>query len=119
MQIFIQFLLLFPIQNHHYYDHSRFPFDWNNPIGYAIVILLQMRFVAVPFRFIGIFMSFGIADFIYAVSMAKDFREDIKSCNETAKQSKLQAMEKFYEALHFTHLRRFEHNTINEEKNFF
>lgn len=70
-------------------------------------VLLQLRIISIPFRFIGIFLSFAVVGVIFALQFSKDIRNDIESINGIVRQSKLQATEKFYEVLHYTKLTRY------------
>lgn len=87
--------------------YLRLPFYWKNPIAYLIAIVLQMGIVTLSLGFVAPFMSLGIVAFLFSFSISKDLRRDIQSINEKAKIGHSQAVEKFYEAVHYTNLRRF------------
>lgn len=86
---------------------SRLPFYWKHPITYLIAILLQMGIVTLSLGFVAPFMSLGIVAFLFSFSVSKDLRRDIRSINEKTKVDQSQGVEKFYEAVHYTNLRRF------------
>ena len=59
--------------------------DWHEPIAYLIVVTLQYRATKRCFTYVASSICFGIGCFLYAVFATKDFRNDLKSINESAK----------------------------------
>lgn len=88
---------------------NRFPFDWKNPIEYSITVLLQLKIAAIPLRFIGCFVSFEAACFLFSVSLAKDLKDDIHAINENArkKRTRKYIREQLFEFMRFSDLKRF------------
>lgn len=87
---------------------ARFPFDWNNPIGYSIAVGLQMWIVSFSLRFVAPFTSYAMVAFIFACSICKDLRDDIRAISERAIAKETQsAVEKCHETLHYASIRRF------------
>ena len=91
---------------------KRFPFDWKNPIGYFIAVLLQIHIVSIPFRYVAPFASLGIAALLFSCSMAKDVKNDIDAINESAQleRSREYIFEQLSELIQFTNLKRFAMN---------
>lgn len=68
---------------------NRFPFDWKNPFGYGIAVLLQLKMVSLPLRYIASNLTLAFTGFLFALSIAKDIKVTAHSMSERAKASTL------------------------------
>lgn len=70
----------------------RLPFDWENPIGYFVAVALQFHMALVIIRYIECFFTLGLAGLIFAFTLIKDIKTNLKQFNKIAKnkRSKLQ-----------------------------
>lgn len=64
---------------------SRFPFDWKNPVGYAIAVAFQCLLSLHPMRFIACFLSYGFSAFLFSISVGKDLKHDLNILNRQLK----------------------------------
>lgn len=94
------------------FNHARLPFDWRNPTGYVIAILMLMRIVEMPLHFIGCFVSLASACFLFSMSLAKDVQDDIHAINKNTrkKQTRADIHKQFIEFTRFTGFKRFDFN---------
>lgn len=88
----------------YHYSRCRFPFDWKNPVGYLVAIILQYQFVSYPCRYIGCFASLGFASFWFAVSAAKNIKSNLREINQSikAKQHRSIIFQQFAEFIRST-----------------
>lgn len=89
---------------------NRFPFDWKNPIGYSVAVMLCVRITAIPFCYIRTFLTLGAGSFLISLTVAADNQCDLDSINESikAEQPREIILEQITEFIRFTHIKRFE-----------
>lgn len=56
-----------------------FPFDWKTPVGYSIAVTVQFVVARLTMRFIGCFLSIGVASFAFSLSVCKDLKYILNS----------------------------------------
>lgn len=56
-----------------------FPFDWKTPVGYSIAVMVQFVVARLTMRFIGCFLSIGVASFAFSLSVCKDLKYILNS----------------------------------------
>lgn len=82
MQILCKVLFDFSI----FYENSRLPFDWQNPVGFSVTIALLYIFIfTVSYAAISI-VVFAIAISLMLITLTKDIISHLKTFNEDAKQ---------------------------------
>lgn len=69
----------------------RIPFDWRNPLGFSIVIIIQYEMASKILRLTACALSFALGTFIFAVSLVNDIKNDLHAINEMTKQKKTQS----------------------------
>lgn len=82
---------------------NRFPFDWRNPTGYLIAILLQTTMVASVMNDFSASWLFMVAMFLYLRALSKDLKRSVKHINRNAKmkESRSRILEQLTESLEF------------------
>lgn len=93
---------------------SRFPFDWENPIGYLIAITLQLELISWNLRFMANLVSFGVACLLFTFQAAKDMKYDLHKINKNVKtkQTRSQTVEQLTEFIQFVTSRELSINSI-------
>ena len=66
----------------------RFPFDWMNPVGYLIPMVLQYVQVTYEFSLIACLVSFALGAFLYAICFVKDVKISLNLLNEDWRKSR-------------------------------
>lgn len=69
---------------------SRFPFNWENPIGYAIAVTLQFMIYLKPARYLTCFLSLGAGVYVLLISSTGDGCDILRSINDAAKAKQTQ-----------------------------
>lgn len=63
----------------------RFPFNWQNPLGYLIALTLIFISHLIFLRFIMCCLSFGIGVFVIVTSLTMDIKNDLIAFNDRTK----------------------------------
>lgn len=81
----------------------RFPFEWKDPSGYLIVILIQFQVAAMGVNDGTFLWSLVLTAYLYQRTAAKDLKRNVKMINKLAKkkQNRTQTMKKLTESLEF------------------
>lgn len=89
------FVLLFPmwyvyyilmIQNHYLLNViQRFPFTWNNPIGYLLATTMQYVMVTFVLYFVACSSTLAIAVYLFTMNATSDIIDNLHSINEEGK----------------------------------
>lgn len=58
------------------------PFDWRNPIGYLVAVIIQFIIVAYEFFVIACTLSLAIGAFWFAISATKEIKRIVNSIDE-------------------------------------
>lgn len=58
------------------------PFDWKNPIGYLIAVILQLIVTLYSMCYMGSFLSLAFGTFLFTISIAKDLKSILISINK-------------------------------------
>lgn len=66
----------------------RFPFDWMNPIGYIVPMILQYILISCELSLIACIISTGLGAFLYTICIVKDLISILNSINNDWKESK-------------------------------
>lgn len=69
---------------------QRLPFNWKNPIGYSIAVVVQLHMVSLCLRYIDCVMILGFAALLFAFTFVKDIKGDLERFNRLAKIKKTQ-----------------------------
>lgn len=80
------------------------------PIGYFIAVLIQFKMAAMPIRFIDCFGSFGLTAFLFATTVAEDWKNDIQAINENVqnKPAHDHILEQLIDLIRYTNIKQFE-----------
>ena len=65
---------------------NRFPFDWKNPVGYLIAVVLEYIIVSLALRYMGCFLGYGFGGYFFVMAIAKDLKSFVKSIGKSAKK---------------------------------
>lgn len=86
----------------------RLPFDYKSPVGYTLAIFVQYFAVYMPLRYIECFMCFGVAIFLFSLSLAKDIGIFVESIDKNAKAKKHRTIiyKQLCKTIQFTDLKR-------------
>lgn len=68
--------------------NHRLPFDWKNPLGYAISVYLQLTLAFNSIRYIECFLIYGFAGLLLAFSIVKDIKNALNRFNKRARTKK-------------------------------
>lgn len=96
---------------------QRFPFDWRNPIGYFIAVILQFELASsiLEYEACSVCLSFACVLFIF--SFAKDVKNHSRVIDENIKteKSRRKVIEQLSDFIQFTNLKElvgFEKNLL-------
>lgn len=67
------------------YPNKSFPFDWENPIGYSIAVILQFVIVFYFLHYVACFLSIALAAYLITNSISGFLNDDFQIINEMAK----------------------------------
>lgn len=67
---------------------DRYPFDWKNPVGFVLATILQVISMFYVNIIISAGLSTGVGVYLWALSMATDIKNNLKSINEAAKRKR-------------------------------
>lgn len=70
---------------------KRFPFDWNNPIGYLIAFVIQYIIIAYEFCLTSCALAVGIGSLWLAILATKDIRRILNLINDKAQTNVIQS----------------------------
>lgn len=70
------------------YDCKRLPFDWRNPTGYLLAIVIEFLVAFCVLSFIACFSTFAFGSFMFALSFAKDLIAEVNSINKCMRTGK-------------------------------
>lgn len=66
------------------FDFQRFPFDWSNPFGYLIAIILEYIITAYIYVIIACTLSLAIDGYWFAYAATNEFQRFLPLINEKA-----------------------------------
>lgn len=69
---------------------DRFPFDWKNPVGFLVAVIIQYILDLVGFAVVLGSLSFGVSVYLFTLSVNKDIRGILKTINRKAKSTQNQ-----------------------------
>lgn len=72
---------------------KRFPFEWNNPIGYSIAIIHEYITCGYEFYVITCALALGIAAYCFVTAITKDLQLILHSINDEARANESQSSE--------------------------
>lgn len=75
------------------FTSKRFPFDWTNPIGYLIVIIIEYVICGYEFFIVAFTLALGIGVFWFGIAVIKELKRIIHSMNNKTKANKSQLNE--------------------------
>lgn len=67
---------------------KRYPFDWENPIGYSIAVVLQCLALFYLLHYFTCFISIALGAYIITNLVGEFMKNDLKSFNKMAKHKK-------------------------------
>lgn len=70
---------------------QRLPFEWTNPIGYLLAILIQFIMLFFLNVYLACFLMLAFGYFLFALSIAKDMINELHSINKRTKMKKPKA----------------------------
>lgn len=65
--------------------NQRFPFDWNNPLGYFGAVIFEYTTIGCHFWFLSCALTFGVGFCLLTLAVTDDVKDDLKIINENAK----------------------------------
>lgn len=68
-----------------YNFHLRFPFDWKNPFGYVVAVLIEFIITTYICLIMGILMSLAIEAILLLLTLAKHIQNLLHKFNKSAK----------------------------------
>lgn len=71
-----------------YFQIDRYPFDWRNPVGFVFATVLQTITMLYVNLLISTGLSAGVGVYMWAMSMAKDIKNNLNLINEIAKSKR-------------------------------
>lgn len=63
----------------------RFPFDWKNPTGYSLAVLIEFTLTTYMSIFVGSLITIGIASFLFEAAIIEDIKMHLNSVDESSK----------------------------------
>lgn len=66
-------------------ETKSYPFDWENPIGFLIVIIWQFAATFLLLRFLACLLLLALASLLFAFSITKDWKNDLRTLDAMAK----------------------------------
>lgn len=87
------------IENIEYNLRLRFPFDWENPIGYGIAVMIEFIITTYICFIMGILISFGIEAILLGITLTKHIRNLLHEFNKGVKSEQLINYVEFHSAL--------------------
>lgn len=78
-----------------------YPFDWRNPIGYLIVVIIQYFVILIILYGVMCLLIFQIETLSMVISMTKDIKHSLYSINKMAKASRISIEQPFADIIKF------------------
>lgn len=78
-----------------FYHQNRIPFDWNNPIGYLIVIVIEYVILVYEYIIVACTLALGSGAFWYAISATKEIQCILDSIEDRIEAKKSQPNDEF------------------------
>lgn len=96
-----------PLISQHIFQ-NRLPFDWKNPIGYLVAVLLQLRMVSIPLCFVRTLLLLAAGLVLFTLSITEDQECDLNSINESiqAEQPRGLILDQITEFIKSTNIKR-------------
>lgn len=69
-------------------ERNRFPFDWNNPFGYLIAVILQVAPLLISLHHVACLLSLALGAFLFTVTTEGFMKTDLKSIIKMANANK-------------------------------
>ena len=87
----------------------RLPFDWKDPIGYSLAVLIEFRITSIPIRLIECFFALGLTAFLFSKSLANDINDRLRSMIENVQNgmSRNKIRKKFIENIRSSNKKRY------------
>lgn len=63
---------------------KRFPYDWQNPVGYLVAVSIQLFTATIAFRYIGCFTLLAFGGFMFALAIVQILKDVLLSINNLA-----------------------------------
>lgn len=67
-------------------SQKRFPFNWKNPCGYMMAVVVQSLWVSVVFTIIGCILLLSFGCFVFSLTAAKTLKSDLHSIDKMARK---------------------------------
>lgn len=84
---------------------SRFPFDWQNPTGYAMAVLIQITFLFIVMLNAKCLSTFIIGTCLMLISLTKDIKYELYTVDrhrKKVKRNRWQIERQFFELIPFS-----------------
>lgn len=83
--------------------NSRFPFDWKNPTGFIMVIILLSVIHLHCIHFIVSAIAIGASDFLMVTTLTKEIKSDLFAFGKLikSKPNPVDLFQKLFDILHF------------------
>lgn len=69
-------------------NHDRLPFDWKNPFGFIIAIVLESIGIWFGVSFTACLVTFGIGSYLFEITFTKIIKRSLRNINHSAKKKK-------------------------------
>lgn len=101
-------VLAFTHQPLMYTFQHRLPFDWKNPTGFFVAVLLQLRIVSIPLCFVRTLLLLAAGSLLFSLSIAEDKECDLNAINESirAEQPRELILDQITEFIKSTNIKR-------------
>lgn len=70
---------------------NRFPYEWNSPVGYLIVIIFEYIILGYQLFIVACTLALGVGAFVFATSISKEIQRILHSINYEARRNERQS----------------------------
>lgn len=67
-------------------NKKSYPFDWKNPYGYSIAVILQFTVALLLLHYLACFISIAFVSYFIATTLNGFMKDDLQSINKMAKR---------------------------------
>lgn len=80
---------------------GRFPFDWKNPIGFLVAVILQTIMISYPLRYMSCYTRLALGSYLFAITFVRDTIDEANDFSDSLRKSrsKLNAYKKISEII--------------------
>lgn len=83
--------------------YKRIPFNWQNPFGYSVALILQFIFISYLLHYIACFVTLAFGAYLFATSINRSMKDNLHSISKIAKERKTKESDIFEQLSTFIH----------------